>query len=86
MKYRSRTELIAVILSSALGEKEGTSITRIMYKSFLTYRQVKDLLQFLVEHGLLEIQENNPRLYKTTKKGFQYLDLYQQMETLLKIQ
>ena len=86
MKYRSRTELIAVILSSALGEKEGTSITRIMYKSFLPYRQVKDLLQFLVEHGLLEIQENNPRLYKMTKKGFQYLDLYQQMETLLKIQ
>ena len=88
MKYRSRTGLIAVILSSARGEKggEGAPLTHIMYKSFLSYGQVKDLLKFLVEHGLLgSHKENDIKLYKMTKKGFQYLELYQRMEELVKI-
>jgi len=82
MKYRSRTELIAVILSSALGGK-GVSLTRIMYSAFLSYGQVKQYFQLLIEYGLLEHDEEN-KVYRTTNKGMQYLELYRQMEELVK--
>ena len=83
MKYRSRTDLIAVILSSAAKEG-GAPLTRIMYSSFLSHPQIKQLSQFLLEHGLLEHNEMN-KVYKTTGKGFQYLELYKQMEELVRI-
>ena len=83
MKYRSRTDLIAVILSSA-AKDGGAPLTRIMYNSFLSYPQIKQFSQFLLEHGLLEHNELD-KVYKTTGKGFQYLELYKQMEELIKI-
>jgi predicted transcriptional regulator len=84
MKYRSRTDLIAAILSSAAGEK-GALLTRIMYTSFLSYPQIKEFLQFLLEHGLIEHNELN-KVYKITAKGFQYLELYKQIDELVKKQ
>ena len=84
MKYRTRTDLIAVVLSSAAKEG-GAPLTRIMYNSFLSYPQIKQFSQFLLEHGLLEHNELD-KVYKTTGKGFQYLELYKQMEELIKIQ
>jgi predicted transcriptional regulator len=84
VKYRSRTDIIAAILSSAAGEK-GALLTRIMYTSFLSYPQLKQFLQFLIEHGLIEHNELN-KVYQTTRKGFQYLELFRQMEELVKIE
>ena len=81
MKYRSRADLIAVVLSSAAKEG-GAPLTRIMYNSFLSYPQIKQFSQFLLEHGLLEHNELE-KVYKTTGKGFQYLELYKQMEELI---
>jgi predicted transcriptional regulator len=84
VKYRSRTDIIAAILSSAAGEK-GALLTRIMYTSFLSYPQLKQFLQFLIEHGLIEHNELN-KVYQTTRKGFQYLELFRQMKELVKIE
>jgi predicted transcriptional regulator len=84
VKYRSRTDIIAAILSSAAGEK-GALLTSIMYTSFLSYPQLKQFLQFLIEHGLIEHNELN-KVYQTTRKGFQYLELFRQMEELVKIE
>ena len=78
-----RADLIAVVLSSAAKEG-GAPLTRIMYNSFLSYPQIKQFSQFLLEHGLLEHNELE-KVYKTTGKGFQYLELYKQMEELIKI-
>jgi predicted transcriptional regulator len=83
MKYRSRTELIAVILSSAAVEK-GVLLTRIMYTSFLSYGQMKQYFGLLLDHGLLEYEEEY-KVYKTTKKGLQYLELYEEMDELIRI-
>ena len=41
MKNRSRTEIAANILESANG---GATKTKIMYKSFLSYSQLKEYL------------------------------------------
>lgn len=83
MKYRSRIDLIAVILICA-AEEYGALMTHIMYSSFLSHGQLKKILPSLITDGLLEYDEKN-RVYKTTGKGTQYLKLYKQMEQLIKI-
>jgi len=65
-----------------MGEK-GVSLTRIMYSAFLSYGQIKQYFELLLEYGLLKYEKQN-KLYRTTKKGFQYLELHREIEELLK--
>ena len=78
MKYRSRTEIVSNILNAANG---GATRTKIMYKSFLSYSQLKEYLSVLVENNLLESQEGT-QTYKTTKKGLIFLNMNNEMEEL----
>ena len=50
MKNRSRTELASNILEAANG---GATKTRIMYRAFLSYAQLKEYLAMLTQNGLL---------------------------------
>jgi predicted transcriptional regulator len=79
MKYRSRTEITAQILESAMG---GITKTKIMYKAFLSYAQLKEYLEVLEVNGLLEYQQSEER-YRTTAKGSKFLDIYSQMGQLV---
>ncbi|MBC8157276.1 hypothetical protein H7X64_03830, partial [Armatimonadetes bacterium] len=69
MKYRSRTEIVAMILEAANG---SVTKTRIMYKAFLSYAQLKEYLSVLIENNLLEYLEGSQN-YKTTEKGLNFL-------------
>jgi predicted transcriptional regulator len=64
MKYRSRTEIVAMILEAANG---GATKTRIMYKAFLSYAQLREYLSVLIGNSLLDYLEA-PQIYKTTEK------------------
>jgi predicted transcriptional regulator len=75
MKYRSRTEIASRILESATS---GTTKTKIMYKAFLSYAQLKEYLSVLIENGLLEYLEGD-QVYKTTDKGNRFLKIYNQI-------
>ena len=77
MMYRSRTEIIATIIDAANG---GATKTKIMYKAFLSYAQLKEYLSMLVENGLLEKRDDG--IYKTTSKGFKFLGLCSQIDSL----
>ena len=79
MKYRSRTEIVAMILEAANG---GATKTRIMYKAFLSYAQLKEYLSVLIENNLLEYLEG-VRSYKTTEKGFNFLKMHNEIGELL---
>jgi predicted transcriptional regulator len=46
MKYRSRTDIIAMILQAAM---PGATKTRLMYSAFLSYAQIQEYVQFLTE-------------------------------------
>ena len=61
MKYRSRTEIVSMILEAANG---GATKTRIMYKAFLSYAQLREYLSVLIENNLLEYLEG-AQTYKT---------------------
>jgi predicted transcriptional regulator len=75
MKYRSRTDITAQILEAANG---GATKTKIMYKAFLSYAQLKEYLTVLIENGLLEYIEGE-QIYRTTEKGNRFLKIYNQI-------
>jgi predicted transcriptional regulator len=75
MKYRSRTDITAQILEAANG---GVTKTKIMYKAFLSYTQLKEYLTVLIENGLLEYIEGE-QIYRTTEKGNRFLKIYNQI-------
>ena len=79
MKYRSRTEIVSMILEAANG---GATKTKIMYKAFLSYAQLREYLSVLIENSLLEYLEGNQK-YKTTEKGLNLLKMHNEMGELL---
>ena len=79
MKYRSRTEIVSMMLEAANG---GATKTRIMYKAFLSYGQLKEYLSVLIENNLLEYLEGS-QTYKTTEKGLNFLKMHNEIGELL---
>jgi predicted transcriptional regulator len=78
MKYRSRTDIVSQILEAANG---GTTKTKIMYKAYLSYEQLKEYLAVMMENNLLEhIPSEN--LFKTTEKGMKFMRAYEHMEAI----
>lgn len=75
MKYRSRTDITTQILEAANG---GVTKTKIMYKAFLSYAQLKEYLTVLIENGLLEYIEGE-QVYRTTDKGNRFLKIFNQI-------
>jgi predicted transcriptional regulator len=70
---------------------EGATKTSIMYKSFLSYAQLKEYLSFLLEKGLvgefpqkIETRRGNERLvYKITEKGLRLLQISKEIESIV---
>jgi predicted transcriptional regulator len=79
MKYRSRTEIVSMILEAANG---GATKTKIMYKAFLSYAQLREYLSVLIENNLLQYLEGT-QTYKTTEKGLNLLKMHNEMGELL---
>ena len=75
MKYRSRTDIVSSVLTTANG---GAQKTKIMYKAYLSYAQLTEYLSMLVENGLLSYSPAE-RLFTTTEKGMEFLKAYEHM-------
>ena len=76
MKYRSRSDIVSQMLEAASGG--GATKTKIMYKAFLSYAQLKEYLAVLVENRLLEY-DRGTETFKTTEKGNKFLNVSNQM-------
>ena len=79
MKYRSRTDISAQILEAANG---GVTKTKIMYKAFLSYAQLREYVMVLTENNLLDYDKKT-QTYKTTEKGHRFLKMYNQIDELM---
>lgn len=84
LKYRSRTDILASILHTAEREDSGVGITRLMYNSFLSYKQINQYLKMLKESALLNYDTHN-RKYAIIANGLKFLDLYGKMDKMLHI-
>ena len=75
MKNRSRTELASNILEAANG---GATKTRIMYRAFLSYAQLKEYLAMLTQNGLLS-HDVEGEMYRTTNNGIKFIESSRQL-------
>jgi predicted transcriptional regulator len=72
-------------------DAKGAARTSIMYKSFLSYAQLKEYLSFLLEKGLVEeipqqimSSSGSERfVYKITQKGIRLMQISQEIESLV---
>ena len=81
MKYRTRTDIVGLILEAANG---GATKTKIMYKAFLSYAQMKEYLTVLLQNDLLEY-EDETQLFRTAEKGLRLLQMYNQFDEITSI-
>ena len=79
MGNRNRTEILSNILDAAKG---GETSTKIMYKAFLSYNQIKEYLSVLTENNLIEYLDGT-KTFKTTEKGLNLLKIHNEMAELL---
>lgn len=77
---RAWVDIIADILSNAEG---GDNITDIMYNTRLSYAHMKTYLKMLIENGLLTQDSPAKKVYRTTAKGVEYLEVYRRIRDLV---
>jgi predicted transcriptional regulator len=82
MKYRSRSEIVGLLLDAANGG--GATKTKLMYKAYLSFNQLREYLSLLVENGLIEYEEGL-RTYRTTEKGIRLLQIQTTMDEIAPI-
>jgi len=81
-KRRDKLYIIAEILEIA---KDGVLKTQIMYRGNLSFTQLNDYLNFMLKNALLEkVLWNDKEVYKTTRKGMNFLQRYREITELLK--
>jgi predicted transcriptional regulator len=82
MKYRSRSEIVGLLLDAANGG--GATKTKLMYKAYLSFNQLREYLSLLVENSLIEYEEGM-RTYRTTEKGIRLLQIQNTMDEIAPI-
>ena len=82
MHYRDRTDIIREILEVANGADDITR-TKLMYKAFLSYTQVKEYLALLTERDLISY-DSITQTYRTTEKGVRLLQFCNELDEMMK--
>jgi predicted transcriptional regulator len=82
MRNRGGIDIMAEILHAA-NEKSGAGRTKILYRAFLSYAQLKEYLPALTERGLLSY-DIDAQTFKTTQKGRRFLNTYNQINDAIK--
>jgi len=81
MKYRSRSDIVELLLDAANGG--GATKTKLMYKAYLSFNQLREYLALLIENGLIEYEGD--QIYRTTEKGMRVLHLQNEMDEVVPI-
>lgn len=80
MKYRSRQEIIQNLL--LILEIEPSKKTNLMYGAMLSFEQMKEYGQLLLDKGLMA---NNGKIFHLTAKGAKALSLFRELNELLSV-
>lgn len=82
--HRGRLDIIANMLTSAVG---GVRKTSIMYKCNLSFRQLEIYLGFLLNKGLLRMftkrESATSQFFETTSRGMDFLRAYRNLAALM---
>jgi predicted transcriptional regulator len=80
MKHR-KIEIIAYILESIMNDSTLSS-SKLMLKAFLTYKQTKEYLPFLLQNELIKHDDKDLTL-RITSKGLHFLEMYNRLPELV---
>ena len=83
-KRRDRHDIAVEILRTAV---EGRIKTHIMYKAKLSYAQLNEYIDLLLNKGLLEnvtirLRKEDKKVYKTTHKGLEFIENFENVKRL----
>ncbi len=81
MTYRDKIDIMSDILRVANGG--GVTKTKIMYKALLSYSVLKEYLTLLTENDLIRYDKDSQTFW-TTEKGVRFLQIYNQMDDMIK--
>jgi predicted transcriptional regulator len=81
MKYRNRTDIIAMILQASMN---GATMTRLMYSAYLSYTQVQEYLKYLTERRLISF-EDGTHAYTLTEQGLHFLRVYDEINEIVSL-
>jgi predicted transcriptional regulator len=77
-RYRSKPEIVHDILAALPSNR-----SRIMYKAYLSFAELKDYLQELERSELIDyIVEENRRQYVLTQRGKHFLEIFRRVKEL----
>jgi predicted transcriptional regulator len=68
--------------------KDGNSKTRIMYKSNLSYDQLKSYIRILLDIGFLDKQSSIDRTnltFQSTAKGLKFIATYAELKAIMNL-
>jgi predicted transcriptional regulator len=82
LKYRSRFDIVGVMLQAAV---RGATKTRLMYEAFLSHSQVEEYLSFLLGKNLISLAADKKH-YLPTEKGLRFLSMYAEIKDAVTIQ
>lgn len=82
MKYRSRFDIIGVLLQAAV---RGATKTRLMYDAFLSHNQAEEYISFLLGKKLIALAPDNKH-YHPTEKGLRFLAMYAEIKDAVAVE
>jgi predicted transcriptional regulator len=82
LKYRSRFDIVGVMLQAAV---RGATKTRLMYEAFLSHSQAEEYISFLLGKKLICLAEDNKH-YRPTEKGLRFLAMFAEMRDAIAVE
>ncbi|HZA06156.1 MAG TPA: winged helix-turn-helix domain-containing protein [Nitrososphaeraceae archaeon] len=82
MKNEGSIEIVALILQTAIN---GTTPTKLLYRVFLSYKQLKEHLTILKKNNLLVEYIGKEQTFRTTRKGQLFLQLYLELNEIVNV-
>jgi predicted transcriptional regulator len=82
VKYRSRTDVIADILKAIIVHDGKCRVTRLLYSAETSYEQLREYLEVMEDNDLIR---KTPDGWEITKKGHEFLDCVENLNSMLKV-
>ena len=82
MRNQNKEEIYTMILENIRNINKATLVTRVMYASLNSNRQLKEYVAQMIENDLLKY-DGQKHVYEVTRKGKQFLLLSRHLNHLL---
>jgi predicted transcriptional regulator len=82
VKNESRIDIVALILQAAIN---GATPTTLLYRIYLSYKQLKEHLTILKKNNLLVEYIGKEQTFRTTSKGQRFLQLYLELKEIVTV-